>query len=55
MIDKKTIIVERSEEKTYKRPIAGQRALNEFDRYAKDATSLCHKIGQDGRLIYAKA
>lgn len=63
------IIVEKSEEKTYKRPIVGQRALfglgiskdlivytkEEFDRYAADVTSLCHKIGQDGKLIYAKS
>lgn len=63
------IIVEKSEEKTYKRPLSGQRVLfglgiskdlivytkEEFDRYVTDATTLCHKIEQDGRLIYAKA
>lgn len=63
------IIVEKSEEKSYKRPLPGQRVLfglgiskdlivytkEEFDRYSADATSLCHKIGQAGRIIYAKS
>lgn len=63
------IVVEKSEEKSYKRPLPGQRVLfglgiskdlivytkEEFDRYAADVTTLCHKIEQDGRLIYAKA
>lgn len=63
------IIVKESDEKSYKRPNSGQRALfglgiskdliiytkEEFDRYATDVTTLCHKVEKDGRLIYAKS
>lgn len=63
------IIVEKSDEKSYRRPIPGQQVLfglgiskdliiytkEEFDRYSTDVTTLCHKIEKDGRIIYAKS
>lgn len=63
------IVVEKSEEKTYKRPLPGQRALfglgiskdlivytkQEFEKSAHDITTLCYKIKHDGELIYAKS
>lgn len=63
------IVVEEAEEKTYKRPLLGQRVLfglgvskdliiytkEEFEKYSSDQTSLCYKIKQDGALIYAKS
>jgi len=62
------IVVERSDEKTYRRPSPGQRALfglgiakdlivytkDEFERSARDVTTLCHKVEKDGELLYAK-
>jgi len=63
------IIVEKSDEKSYRRPCPGQRALfglciskdiivytkDEFDRIANDITTLGYKIKHDGKLIYARA
>lgn len=63
------VVVEESDEKSYKRPIAGHRALiglciskdlivytkQEFEKYSKDVTSLCYKIEKDGELLYAKS
>jgi len=63
------IIVDESDEKSYKRPVAGYRALRgldiskdliiqtkeEFERAAKNVTSLGYKIKRDGELIYARA
>ena len=63
------VIVEASDEKSFKRPIPGHRALvelciskdlivytrDEFDRYSIDPTSLCHVIQKRGKLLYAKA
>lgn len=63
------IVVEKSDEKTYTRPIAGYDALfgmgiskdlivytkDEFEKYSNDTTSLCHKIKIDGDLIYARS
>ncbi|MBX9830353.1 nucleotidyltransferase domain-containing protein [Candidatus Babeliales bacterium] len=63
------IVVEKSDEKSFKRPIIGQRALfglgvskdlivqtkEEFEKYSQDITTLCYKIKKDGELIYAKS
>ena len=63
------VVVEKSSEKTYRRPIPGYDALfglgiskdlivytqEEFDKYAHDITTLCYKIKQDGELMYAKS
>jgi len=63
------IVVDASDEKTYKRPVSGHRALRdldiskdiivstkeEFDRAVSDATTLLYKIRRDGALIYARA
>ena len=63
------IVVDKSEERSYKRPIAGGHALadimvskdivvytkEEFERRANDVTTLCHKIKEEGTRIYAVA
>lgn len=63
------IVVEKSTEKTYIRPFAAYDALfgmgiskdilvytkEEFEKYSNNIASLCHKIKQDGELIYAKS
>jgi len=64
------IVVEESEQKTYKRPLIGYKALRglegiskdlivqtkeEFDRISNNVTTLSHKIKRDGELIYARA
>jgi uncharacterized protein len=63
------IVVEKSAEKTYRRPILGYDALfglgiskdlivytqEEFEKYSHDITTLCYKIKQDGELMYAKS
>ena len=63
------IIVDQSDEKSYKRPIAGHRALRgldiskdliiktkkEFEHSSNDITTLGYKIKKDGELIYARA
>lgn len=63
------IVVDHSNEKKYKRPVAGYKALiglkvpneiivytkNEFDANSNDVTTLAYKIKHDGRLLYAKA
>ncbi len=63
------IVIDKSEEKTYNRVRSGQRALfglgiskdmivytkDEFEKYSKSVTSLCHKIKKEGKVIYARA
>ena len=63
------IVIEKSDEKSYKRPISGYHALvgleiskdiivhtkEEFERLSKEISSLCHKIEEQGELIYARA
>jgi predicted nucleotidyltransferase len=63
------IVIDKSEEKSYKRPVAGHGALfglniskdlivytkAEFEKYAASVTTLCHKIKRDGKLIYARS
>jgi uncharacterized protein len=63
------IVVDKSDEKSYRRPIPGQRALfglgiskdmiiytkDEFEKYSNDITTLCYKIKKDGELLYARA
>ena len=63
------IVIDKSDEKSYKRPLPGQRALfglgipkdmiiytkDEFEKYSKSPTTLCYKIKKDGELIYARA
>jgi predicted nucleotidyltransferase len=63
------IVVDKSDEKSYKRPIIGHNVLfgldvskdlivytrEEFEKRSKDVTTLCHKIKRDGELIYARA
>ena len=63
------IIVDKSDEKSYKRPVAGYRALRgvriakdlivktkaEFEASVNDVTTLGYKIKKDGELIYARA
>jgi len=63
------IVVEESGEKSYKRPVKGHHVLfglciskdiivftkDEFDEYSKDATRLCHKVKEDGEILYAKS
>lgn len=62
------IIVDKSDEKSYKRPIAGYDALfgmgiakdllvytkEEFDRRSHEITTLEYKIKKEGELIYAR-
>ena len=63
------IVVDESDEKSYKRPVAGYRALRglripkdlivktkqEFESSASNVTTLLYKIKNDGELIYARA
>ena len=63
------IVVDESDEKTYKRPVAGYRALRglniskdliiktkeEFEQASSLITTLSYKIKNDGELIYARA
>ena len=63
------VIVDESDEKSYKRPVAGYRALRgldiskdliiqtkeEFERATNNITTLGYKIKKDGELIYARA
>jgi predicted nucleotidyltransferase len=63
------VVIDASDEKSYKRPVAGHRALRglgiskdliiytkeEFDRVSSDVTTLGYKIKRDGELIYARA
>lgn len=64
------VIVEKSNEKTYERPIIGYRALrgheliskdliiqtkDEFERRSNEITTLEYKIKKDGELLYARA
>jgi len=63
------VIVDKSDEKSYKRPIAGHRALlglniskdlivktkEEFEEASGKITTLIYKIKNDGELIYARA
>ena len=60
------VVVEKSEEKKYKRPVKGHHALfglmipkdivvytkREFDQRADDATTLCFKVKKEGRVLY---
>ncbi|HOT76659.1 MAG TPA: nucleotidyltransferase domain-containing protein [Candidatus Wallbacteria bacterium] len=60
------VVVDRSDKKSYKRPIPGMRSLiglkipkdilvytrEEFDRMAGDVSTLCYKIKTDGKKIY---
>ena len=63
------VVVEDSKERSYRRPIAGRIELadlmvpkdilvytrDEFEKKSKDVTSLCHKIVNEGKQIYAKS
>ena len=63
------IIIDHSDEKSFNRPRPGQRALfglgiskdiviytkDEFEKYSHDVTSLCYKIRQKGKVLYARA
>lgn len=63
------IIIDESNEKSYKRPVAGYYALQEldiskdlivqtkkeFENSANNVTTLTHKIKKDGKIIYARA
>jgi len=63
------IVVEKSDEKSYKRPIIGYKALRgldiskdlivqtkeEFEQRSKTVTTLSYKIEREGDLIYARA
>lgn len=63
------IVVEKSDEKSYKRPIPGYDALfglniskdiivhtkEVFDRRTNDITTLEYKIKKDGKVLYARA
>ena len=63
------IVVEKSDKKTYERPIPGYDALfgmgiskdliiytrEEFDKYSKNKLSICYKIKKDGEVIYARS
>ena len=62
------IIVKESDEKNYKRPIKGHHVLfglgiakdiivyteKEFDKRSRDVTTLCYKVKEDGKLLYAQ-
>jgi predicted nucleotidyltransferase len=62
------IVVDTSEEKSYKRSIPASKALidlmvpkdiivytkEEFEKLSSDVTTLCYKIKNEGRLIYEK-
>ncbi len=63
------IVVETSDEKSYKRPVLGHHVLygldvskdlivytrEEFEKRSKDKTTLCFKVENEGELIYARA
>ena len=63
------VVVEKSDQKSYKRPISGYRALtyldfpneiivftkSEFEKYSGDITRLCYKVKVEGKKIYAKS
>jgi len=64
------IVVEKSDEKSYRRPIAGYKALRGlediskdiivqtqeiFDRRSQEKTTLEFKIKRDGKVLYARA
>jgi predicted nucleotidyltransferase len=63
------IVVDKSDEKSYKRPIPGYTALRGldiskdiivhtkevFDRRSADITTLEYKIKKEGRILYARA
>lgn len=63
------VVVEKSDEKSYKRPIPGHDVLfglgiskdiivytrEEFEQRSNDITTLGYKIKKDGELIYARA
>lgn len=63
------IIIDKSDDKSYIRPISGHKALlglciskdliiytkDEFEKKSKDKTTLSYKIKNDGALIYARA
>lgn len=63
------IVVEKSDEKSYKRPIPGYQALRGldiskdlivhtkevFDRRSNEITTLEYKIKKDGKVLYARA
>ncbi len=63
------VVVEKSDEKSYKRSIPASKAMldlmiskdivvytkDEFERLRKDKTSLCFKISNEGKKIYAKS
>lgn len=62
------IVVEKSNEKLYKRPVAGHRSMRgipyptdllvytkeEFEKRSNDRTTLCYKIKNEGKVIYGK-
>ena len=63
------IVIDKSDEKSYKRPIPGHDVLfgmglskdiivytkEEFENRANEVTTLAYKIKKDGELIYARA
>ena len=63
------VVIDKSDEKSYKRPVVGYRALrgldiskdliiktkNEFETSAQNITTLIYKIKKDGKLLYARA
>lgn len=63
------IVVDASDEKSYKRPVRGYRSLRgidvskdlivytkiEFDKAIQEVNTLCYKIKKDGERIYARA
>jgi uncharacterized protein len=63
------VVVDESDEKTYKRPICGHVALrglniskdiivhtrDVFDRRSSDVTTLEYKIKREGKVLYARA
>ena len=63
------IVIDESEEKSYKRPVIGYRALRgldiskdliiqtkaEFEESSSNVTTLGYKVKKDGELIYARA
>ncbi len=63
------VVVEDSDQKSYKRPVSGYKALfdldipneiivytkEEFEKYSEDITRLCHKIKEEGEVVYAKS
>jgi uncharacterized protein len=63
------IVIDKSDEKSYSRPRPGQQALfglgiskdiivytkDEFEKSSNNVTTLCHKIKNDGKVLYARA